>query len=190
MRQWAWWWGLGVVLLCMAASPAEAQISAKANRNLERLDFGVTGLATRLCDNDATPDCALVDDAGNLFVTLGTNILESAGDDIGIGKITPDSGLALAAPVTGVITTGDNTIVTGTGGQTVRVYEIDLQAGAASTITVKCGSTTVHGARPFAANEGWVKSLRPDYIYACADGEAFVLTVTGSTTYYVRYTKG
>jgi len=82
MSRWSWWWGLGTVLLLLAAAPAEAQVSAVANRNLERLTLGSGGgLQLRLCDNDSTPDCALVDDAGNLLVSLGTR-LDAANDTI------------------------------------------------------------------------------------------------------------
>ena len=79
--------------------------------------------------------------------------------------------------------TGDNTIVAGVAGQTIRVVKMFFIVGAATNVTIKDGTgTNLTGAMPFAANGGLVLDEARDPWFTTSSGNAFVLNQSGTAT--------
>src|SRR5712692_2858354 len=70
---------------------------------------------------------------------------------------------------------GDQTIVTGVAGQTIRIMRVLLNTGAATNLTFKDGTTALTGAMAFAANGGLVLDDSDEPWYIAADGNNFVI---------------
>jgi hypothetical protein len=161
----------------------EAEVGTTANPLIMQLGDGT--------------DTALVDSNGNQLVSLGTNIAADAGDSIKQGPIFTDGSstetpLTLQRVVIDLATSGDQTVVSGTGGQVVRVHGIEYFANAANNITLKCASTTVLPVQNFVANQGVIRDVRADAWYVCGDGEAFIVNLSASQQLsgIVYYTQG
>ena len=106
-------------------------------------------------------------------------------------------GLWLAAPasaqpilsraIINTATSGDNAVIAAVAGQGVRVYAIEYQSSGTVTIVLKCGSTTVVSAQPFATGAGVIRDpirlptrVPGDPLYECAAGEAFNVNLSGN----------
>lgn len=77
-------------------------------------------------------------------------------------------------------TTGDNTLVAGVGGASVRVYHLFLVVSADTNLTFKRGSTALTGAMPMLANGSIVLDFVTQPWFTTADGEALVLSQSGT----------
>lgn len=79
---------------------------------------------------------------------------------------------------------GDNTIVAGSAGKTIRIYSIILFANSANNLTLKDGaSTKLMGVMNFTSNMGWDHDAddeghRP---FTLSAGNAFVINLSGAT---------
>ena len=90
-------------------------------------------------------------------------------------------------------TSGDNTIVTGTSGQSVRVYAFFLMVNAAVNLKFKDGaSTDFHPAWPFLSQgAGWEKDPMGRPWFTTSGGNALVLNLSAAVQVSVQlyYTK-
>jgi hypothetical protein len=87
---------------------------------------------------------------------------------------------------------GDQTVISGTASQTIRVYRMFLTV--ASQISLKFGDTTVTyftGAMPFGPNNGVVLDFTGEPWFLTASGKGFVINLSGATLIagIVGYTK-
>jgi len=76
--------------------------------------------------------------------------------------------------------TGDNTLVAGVGGQSVKVYKFFLVASAATVITFKNGATALHGPLTLAAGGSFVLDFDAEPWFTTSAAAAFVLNQTGT----------
>jgi hypothetical protein len=133
-------------------------------------------LITQLGDGT---DTANVDSSGNLLVSLGTLLSATTGDHVGIGPVVPGAG-TLSYALVDTATSGDQTIISGTGGQTIKIHSIEYWMNADNNIIVKCASTTKVPVQNFLANTGVMRGTQADPYWSCADGEAFILNLSAS----------
>jgi hypothetical protein len=88
---------------------------------------------------------------------------------------------------------GDNTLVSGTAAQTIRVYKLVLVAASAVSVTLKDGaSTSLTGAIPLTANGALTVDAsdgEPEFV--TSSGNGFVLNLSGAfaVTGWIQYTK-
>jgi hypothetical protein len=165
-------------ILLWVASPVWAQTSPRANRNLERLNFGAGSvLKVNLCDVE--DDCVIVDDNGASAVYLYYALDAVAGDNVGVGPLVPSAGVLQYVEIDEA-TNGDRTIIAGSGGQTIKVLGIEYYMNAANNIIVKCAATTKVPVQNFAANSGVIRDRNADPWWTCGDGEAFILNLSAS----------
>ena len=92
-------------------------------------------------------------------------------------------------------TSGNNTLIAGTVGQTIRVFAIDLMMAGAVNIKFRDGaSTDLSAAQPFYAGGGKVLDPFPsgDPLFVCTAGNDFVLNLSAAVavTGTIWYTKG
>lgn len=85
---------------------------------------------------------------------------------------------------------GDNTVVAGVAGKTIRILKLVFNVAATTNITLKHGATAWTGAMPFVANMGFVEDAETDP-FITASGEAFVInsSVAVQVSGYVKYTQ-
>lgn len=76
--------------------------------------------------------------------------------------------------------TGDNTVVPGVAGASVRVYHLFLVVAAATSLTFKRGTTALTGPMAMTANGSVVLDFVTQPWMATEDGEAFVIHQTGT----------
>jgi len=89
-----------------------------------------------------------------------------------------------AEAVIDTTTSGDNTIVSGTAGQTIRVYKIITFANSANDLTLKDGaSTKLMGVINLASNTGWVfdNDSSGHCPFTLTAGNALVLNLSAAT---------
>lgn len=77
-------------------------------------------------------------------------------------------------------TTGDNTVVSGTAQQTVRVYKIFFVVSDATDIVFKDGSTALTGAISMAAKGSFILDFDAEPWFATSAGSAFVINQSGT----------
>lgn len=94
-----------------------------------------------------------------------------------------------ATPTTATLTSaaistsssGDNTIVSGTGGQTIRVYRIVFVVSAAVNVTIKDGAgTSLSGAMAFLPNGGLVLDFTSEPWYVTSTSNAFIINLSSA----------
>ena|SRR2546422_9072665 len=76
---------------------------------------------------------------------------------------------------------GDNTIITGVAGQTIRIMRMLLAITAATNLTFKDGATALTGAMPFAATGGLILDDSGEPWYIIGDGNNFVINSSVGT---------
>lgn len=77
--------------------------------------------------------------------------------------------------------TGDNTVVAGVSGQTIRVWRLFFVVSAATNITIKDGSSTsLTGAMNMLANGSAFWDLQGDPWFVTASGNGFVINQSGT----------
>jgi hypothetical protein len=81
---------------------------------------------------------------------------------------------------------GDNIVVSGAAGKSVRVYRMKMLTGAAVNITMKdTTGVTLDGPLPFSANQGWILDfIGPDNPpwYGTKNGAGFVINLSSGVT--------
>lgn len=81
---------------------------------------------------------------------------------------------------------GNNIVVSGAAGKSVRVYRMKMLTGAAVNITIEdTGGNVFDGPLPFAANQGWILDfIEPDNPpwYITATGAGFVINLSAPAT--------
>lgn len=82
--------------------------------------------------------------------------------------------------VININTTGDNTIVAGVSGQTIRIWRIFFVVDAATTITFKNGSTSLTGAISLGQNGAFVLDLQGDPWFVTTGTNNFVISQSGT----------
>lgn len=88
--------------------------------------------------------------------------------------------------------TGDNTVIAGVSGQTIRVWRLFFVVNAATNVTIKDGaSTSLTGAMAMAANGGFTLDLQGDPWFVTSSGNNFVVNQSGTaqisgTIYYTQ----
>jgi hypothetical protein len=88
---------------------------------------------------------------------------------------------------------GDNTVVSGTGGQTIRVHRMVFVVTSAVNVTVKDGaSTSLTGAMPMTAYGGVALDLSDTPWFVTASGNALVINLSAAVQVsgFIQYTKG
>ncbi len=86
---------------------------------------------------------------------------------------------------------GDTTVISGVGGQTVKVYQIFFICAAATNITFKDGTTALTGAINQSANQGPVLDISAYPWFTTSTGNGFVINSSVATqcsgrVYYVQ----
>lgn len=89
---------------------------------------------------------------------------------------------------------GENTLVSGTAAQTIRVFKIVLVAASAASVSFKdaAGGTSLTGAMPLTANGAMVlESNDGEPLFVSATAGAFILNLSAAVTVtgFVQYTK-
>lgn len=81
-------------------------------------------------------------------------------------------------------TTGNNTLVTGVSGQTIRIWGMLIVFSAATTITIKDGtSTAITGAMPLLADgDIYLQKQCEDPYFVTSASNAFVISQSGSAS--------
>ncbi len=77
-------------------------------------------------------------------------------------------------------TTGDNTIISLTANQGIRVYRLMLVADASTNIIFKNGSTALTGAIPLFAGGAFVLDVSNEPWFIVSVGSAFVINQSGT----------
>lgn len=77
-------------------------------------------------------------------------------------------------------TSGDRTIVSVAAGSRFKLISLFLMTGGTVNITIKTGSTSRSGALPMVANLGFHYDPGPQAPLVGADGEDFVLNLSGA----------
>jgi len=90
------------------------------------------------------------------------------------------SRLALLEVPIDFVATGDNTLVAGVAGASVRAYHLFLVVSAATTLTFKRGGTSLSGPMAMTANGSVVLDFVGQPWLTTADGEALVLSQSGT----------
>lgn len=122
-----------------------------------------------------------------------------AGDN-NIGNVDVVTLPAYAAPTTTPLTnaavsfssSGDNTVVSGTGGQTIRVHRIMFVVAGTVNVTLKDGaSTSLSGAIPMTAYGGLILDLSDTPWFVTAAGNAFIINLSAAVQVsgFIQYTK-
>ena len=87
------------------------------------------------------------------------------------------------------ISTGDNIIILGVTGRTIRVYQLVCWARAAANIILKDGTTAINGAGfNMGTSSGFVFDF-PNRPIKLAEGNSFVINVDAAVTGWVEYTQ-
>ena len=90
---------------------------------------------------------------------------------------------ALSKASVSVSSSGNNTLIAGVSGQSIKVYKMFLVFGAAVNATFQDGSSTaLTGAMPFTANGSIVLDLDTVPWFTTSAGNAFVLNLSTSVT--------
>lgn len=89
------------------------------------------------------------------------------------------------------VSTGDNTLVAGVGGQSVKVYKLFFVASAATTVIFKSGATALTGAITLAAGGSVVLDFDAEPWFTTGTAAAFVLNQSGTAqisgrVYYIQ----
>ena len=76
--------------------------------------------------------------------------------------------------------TSDNTIISGTANQTIRVFRIFFVASASTTITFKDGATALTGAITVFAGGAFLLDYQDLAWFTTSSGNGFVISQTGT----------
>lgn len=76
--------------------------------------------------------------------------------------------------------TGDNTVIAGISGQTIRVWRIFFVLSAATNLTFKNGSISLTGAMSMAANGSFLLDLQGDPWFVTSSGNNFIINQSGT----------
>lgn len=95
--------------------------------------------------------------------------------------IIPTGGAPLTEAVINFSTTGDNTVVSGTASQTIRVFRIFFVSSASTTITIKDGAgTSLTGAMTMGQGGGFTLDYQQIAWFTTSSGNGFVISQTGT----------
>jgi hypothetical protein len=125
---------------------------------------------------------------------LIANIVLAAGTNT-IGRVYRafQTTKALTNASVSISSSGDNTVVSGTSSQTVRVYKLVLIAAGGVAVTIKDGaSTSLTGAMPLAANGAMAIDFNegePAFVTSSGNGFVVNLSAAVAVTGFVQYTK-
>jgi hypothetical protein len=125
---------------------------------------------------------------------LIANIVLAAGTNT-IGRVYRafQTTKALTNASVSISSSGDNTVVSGTSSQTVRVYKLVLIAAGGVAVTIKDGaSTSLTGAMPLAANGAMAIDFNEgEPVFVTSSGNGFVVNLSAAVavTGFVQYTK-
>lgn len=161
-----------------------------------------TALLTTI-DADTTTIIDHVDGIEALLTTIDTSLnnIEATAGIVAINQSTPGdtNAIAFQKPRTSGLseaiidtnTTGDNTLISATVGQTSRVFKVFLVSSAATTIIWKDGTTGLTGAITVAAGGSFVLDLDGDPWFTTSSNSAFILNQSGTAQlsgriYYVK----
>lgn len=156
---------------------------------LKQISFSIQGAAASLAGTLTV--------ASHAVTNAGTFAVQStlqAGSNT-IGKIYPafQTTKALTNAAITISSSGDNTIVSGTASQTIRVHKLVLVAAAAVNFTLKDGTagTALTGAIPLTANGSFSIDEDGEPAFVSSSGGNFVVNLSGAQTVtgYVQYTK-
>lgn len=103
-----------------------------------------------------------------------------AAADLGHGIVPTTSPHPLSTLAIDFSTTGANTVISATAGQTIRVFKIFFVANAQTDITIKDGSTALTGAMSMGANGGFTLDYDKIAWFVTSAGAAFVLSQSGT----------
>lgn len=128
-------------------------------------------------------------------VVLATDIAIPAGTNtIGKTYIAYQTTKALTNAAVSASSSGENTLVSGTGSQTIRVFKLVLVASSAVSVTLKdaAGGTSLTGAIPLTANGAMVlESNDGEPLFVSASSGAFIMSLSAAVQVsgYIQYTK-
>lgn len=71
---------------------------------------------------------------------------------------------------------GDNTVIAAVSGKQIAIYALDLSLASGTTVTLKCGSTSLTGAMTLRAYSKSLLLPAPPY-WVCAANTAFVINL-------------
>lgn len=160
------------------------------------LPIQVTGLP-RFSPVKGAPIVGLTDTAGNPLIATQGALNVTAFKPVPVDGSSVIQPIAYAVPKVNRLTpvaitfsnTGDNTIVSGVAGQTIRVFRLFFICSTATNITVKDGATALTGAMNFSANQGMALDLSNESYFVTSGGNNLVLNQSGTaqcsgTAYY------
>lgn len=145
-------------------------------------------------DGDAVRAWRLRNGAAAVVLTAAGALIGATGNalDINQKSFTAPTAAALTGASISASSSGDNTLVSGTASQTVRVHRLLLVAAADCTITFKDGaSTSLTGAITLKAGGAIVLDLSADPWFVTSSGNGFVANLSGAVQISGRiyYTK-
>jgi hypothetical protein len=79
-----------------------------------------------------------------------------------------------------IATSGNNTIITGVAGKTIRIHRITLFCNVSNNITLYNGATKIMDVMDFTSNMGWEHDSCDHCPFVLADGSNFVLNLSAS----------
>ena len=174
------------------ATFATDQDGSLVHHPLAKLEWGALNTFT-LVDQGASAvpiqdggNSITVDNAGTFAVQATGTVTANQGTagSVGAGWLTRfdrPTTAALSRAAINISASGDNTIVSGVGGQTVRVFKIFFVCSAAVNVTIKDGaSTSLTGAMAFSANGALTLDFDSEAWFITSSSNAFIINLSGA----------
>lgn len=93
---------------------------------------------------------------------------------------TPGPTTGLTEATIDFTSTGDNTVVAGSGSLVTKVYRLFFTVSTATTVTFKQGATSLTGAMTLSAGGAVVLDLTGDPWFTSSAGQGFIISQTGT----------
>lgn len=180
----------------------EVQASPTANTVLDRLKALLTGIVlaagTNAIGKLAANDGVDIGDvtATNLPATVDTNSGNKSASTLRVVLATDQPTMTNTQPVTSTpalaaaalstraainaASSGDNTLVAGTGGQTIRVHKLFLVTSGAVNIKFRSAATDFHPALPLQSGGSFVLDFDGDPWFVTTPADALVLNLSAA----------
>lgn len=121
-------------------------------------------------------------DSATLRVVPSTDA--SVGTTFSLTKVLTNAAVSISS-------SGDNTVISGVGGQAIRIYKLVVTAAAAVNVTLKSASTSLTGAMRLTADGSAIvlESNDGEPLFQCGTADAFIVNLSGAValTGFVQY---
>lgn len=172
-------------------APASDTASSGLNGRLQRIAQRLTSLIAVFAIGHGTAAAAVrvelpTDGTGVVGLNGGTNTIGKTYRAFQIAKALTNASVSVSS-------SGDNTVVSGTSSQTVRVHKLVLIAAGAVSVTLKDGAgTSLTGAIPLTTNGSLSIDFpegEPAFVTSAGNGFVVGLSAAVAVTGFVQYTK-